>query len=81
MSSDRVRPAWSPASRANGLAARKRARRSMLRSTIGTRTWALVRCITTTAYASTRWTDLKRTGRGASGEKFGTRLDSRTSRD
>jgi hypothetical protein len=50
-------------------------------STIGTRTWALVRCITTTAYASTRWTDLKRTCRGASSEKFGSRLDSRKSRD
>jgi len=81
MSSDRVRPAWWPAARADGLAARKRARRSMLLSTIGTRTWALVRCITTTAYASTRWTDLKRTCRGASSEKFGSRLDSRKSRD
>jgi hypothetical protein len=48
----------------------------MLLSTIGT--WGLVRCITTTEYASTRWTDLKRTCRGASNEKFGSRLDSRT---
>jgi hypothetical protein len=36
---------------------------------------------TTTGYASTRWTGLKRTCRGASGEKFDSRLDSRTSRD
>jgi anaerobic selenocysteine-containing dehydrogenase len=53
MSSDRVRPAWWPAARADGLAAPKRARRSMLLLTIGTRTWALVGCIATTAYAST----------------------------
>ena len=79
--SGRVRPAWWPAATADGLPARKRARRSILLSTIGTRTWALVRWITTTAYASTRWTDLKRTCRDASGEKFGSCLDSRTSRD